>query len=370
MTGIELLKNLIKIKSYSGDEKDITLYISNWFKQRNIKTQKQDQNIFVYLKGKDNSKAFIINSHMDTVNASDLTKWIYGPWKPAQKGKKLYGLGASDMKSGLTASMLLVDKYSKGKNIPVDLWFTYVVKEELDGSGTKSFIEWFKERGYLNKYKEIAAIFTEPTALKEIEYGHRGNFFIKVESKGDSGHASYPELIKKHAVREMIKFSDLLQKESIKWKKQFLNKEFKSPTVGELTSISAGKSANSFPSKCEATFDIRTTPEFHKVALRKIKDVGKKANVKISLAYPEAPAGYTNPKDKIIKIAKNNIKNPILSVSRGSADLGFLSKYEVSAIILGPGVKNQAHRINEYCYPSEIGQAVKLYTSIIEGWSK
>lgn len=383
MNNIDLLKELIKIRSYSGEEDQIRQFIAAWFKEREISCFIQDKNLVVHLEGKNKSKAFIFNSHMDTVSSGDF-KWKYGPWSPTEVGDKVVGLGASDMKSGITASMLLAEQMTK-KGVPlIDMWFTYVTKEEIDGSGTQSFTNWFIEEGYSKKYKELAGIFTEPTSLREIEYGHRGNMFLEAQSRGDSGHSSRPNLIKKHAVRQMIKFSDVLQSKFKMWSKEFSDGIFEPPTVGELTSIRSGvvpkemngklyikvESPNKFPSSCVATFDARTTPEFHKVAYERIVDLGKKMDIEITYAFSPSPAGFTDPEEKIVKVARNILKKPKLSISNGSADLGFLTSIGVKAIIFGPGEKDQSHKMNEYCYPDQIPQAIEIYKQIVEAWAK
>lgn len=369
----KLLNQLVEIKSYSGQENNLKNYIKDWFKERDIQSFEQGENLIVHLQGVDNSRAFILNSHMDTVSAGDENKWKYGPWSPTMEDGKLLGLGASDMKAGLAASMLLAEKFSK-KKPAVDLWFTYVVNEEVDGSGTKDFADWFSNSDvFKQNYKDLAAIFTEPTNLREIEHGHRGNIFIQVETIGDSGHASEPNKIKKHSVRQMIKFADTLQQEFLRWRVDFDDNIFEPPSVGEMTSIQAGmtpQSPNKFPSNCIATFDIRTTPKFHNIAMEKIINLGNKIGANVSYFCDPAPAGFTNPNERIIKISQNILPNSLLTVSQASADLGFLTTHGVKAIILGPGEKDQAHMVNEFCYPDQISQAVEIYQKIIEDWSK
>ncbi len=375
----KLLEQLISIKSYSDHENNLKIFIVDWFNEIGIKTISQGDNLLVHLKGKDNKKAFIFNSHMDTVSAGDESLWKFGPWNPTYVDDKLVGLGASDMKSGLAASMFVCEKFAGGKP-PIDLWFTYVVREEQDGSGTMSFAKWFKDGGYVNQYKEMGAIFTEPTSLTGIDYGHRGNLFIYAKATGDSGHASRPKMNKTHAVKQMIKFSSALEKEMLKWQEEFKNDVFDPPTVGLFTSIHAGirnvskglevESPNKFPASCKATFDIRTVPGFHEVVLEKITDLGIKMGVEIGLEFPAAPSGYTDPKDKIVRLAKKILGEAKLSVSQGSADLGFLSGLGVKGIIFGPGEKDQAHEVNEYCHPEQVKKAVEVYAKTVINWAE
>lgn len=388
----QLIKKLIETKSLSGQEDQIRGVIESWFRERGIETIKQDRNLLVHIQGEDSSKAFIINSHMDTVGpGEDYDKnWKNDPWTPTQEGDRLYGLGASDMKSGLAASMMLASEYTE-EIPPVDMWFTYVVMEEVDGSGSAPFAEWFEKEGYTRQYQDMAGIFTEPTGLSEVEHGHRGNLFLKVTSNGDSGHASRPEELGVHSVRKMIEFADSLNKAVEKWKEEFPS-EFFNPTItlGEFTSINAGNlakpeidgegkiiakiqtdSPNKFPQVCTATFDLRTIASFHPQALERIQTLGEEYDVSVSLLYPDAPAGFTDPSEKIVKTAQAVLgPETKLTTSQGSADLGFLTTKGVEAIILGPGDKHIVHKANEYCLPDQIPQAVDIYKAIVEGWAQ
>ncbi len=373
----KLLKQLIAIKSYSGQENILKEFIANWFSGNNIKTINQGSNLLVHLPGTCSKKAFIFNSHMDTVSAGDEALWQYGPWNPTQKGKKLIGLGASDMKSGVAASMLTCLELSKTRP-SVDLWFTFVVREEQDGSGTKELVDWFTKNGYSKKYREIAAIFTEPTGLSEVGHGNRGNIFFQATSSGDSGHASKPQDIKSHAVKKMFEFSVALEDQIQKWQKTYQSEIFDPLSVGLFTSISAGVNAvnnkitvdspNKFPVICQASFDVRTIPGFHQVAVKEITKIAETLGVKLELLFPAAPTGYTEPDDKLLKVILEIVGNIKLTVFQGSSDLGFFSEIGAKGVIFGPGEMSQAHTLNEYCYPNQVDEAVILYKKIVYLW--
>ncbi len=378
----QLLNKLIRTKSLSGHEEEIRTFIGDWFKERGISSEVIDENLIVHLEGVDKTKAFIFNSHMDTVGPGEKGWKQIDPWKPTPDGNKLRGLGATDMKSGLTASMLLAEQIHSSGKPPVDMWFTYVVKEEVDGSGSEKFAKWFSKNGYTRKYKDMAAIFTEATNLKAVEHGHRGNFFLEVTAKGKSGHASRPDIyVGKTPVRKIIEFSDELQKEVVNWKEEFKDTYFDpSITVGEMTSLKAnvksesGKVVADSPNKiadvCTATFDLRTTPKAHDMLFKRVKELAKRMNVTVKNLYPPAPAGFTDPSEKIVKVVSSIVKNSKIEVTLGSADLGFLAAQGIKGIIFGPGVKLQEHKTNEYTYPAQIPQAVEIYKQIVEAWAK
>lgn len=380
MEAAQLLFNLIKLRSYSGEEAEIANYISRYFEALGVKVCRHEGNLYIQIGGLDKSKAFIFNSHMDTVNAGDEKAWKYGACNPTLENEMVVGLGASDMKSGLAASMILAKQYINEKP-PIDMWFTYVVKEEEDGSGSKNFAKWFETEGYLKAYKEVAAIFTEPTNLDEIEYGHRGNIFLKAVSLGDTGHASRPKENKKHAVLEMVNFAKKLEEQVGIWAKEFEGGVFDPPTVAIMTSVQAGVidkngeivtgSVNKFPGSCTATFDLRTVPGFHEVAFEKIVKLGKKMGIEVSYLFDPAPSGLTDTSDKIVKIASQVIGEKVkLIVTQGAADMGFFSQLGVKAIILGPGLREQCHQTNEMAPLGHIPKAVEIYHKIVTNWSK
>ncbi len=383
----ELITDLVGIESYSGHESHLRAYIQAWFKERNMDAFVQGENLVLHLEGVDKTKAFIFDSHMDTVVAGDT--WTHDPLKPVLSGDRLIGLGSSDMKSGLTATMLLAEKMKSTGKPPVDMWFIYVEKEEEDGTGTKRFVEWFENQGLLNQYKDMAAIFTEPNSLSEVEYGHRGNYFLIAEAKGTSGHSSRPDEAKgDFAVDKIFAFSKAFRKATRTWNKEIPDIYFKPAiTGGEITSFIANArveeyidnegnkklrvvpgSVNKLPEYAIATFDLRTTPQTHDSIYEKVEKVAEAAGIKIHPLFDPSPAGFTDPSERIVKIASSTNGNRKLLVSLASADLGFVTAKGIKGIILGPGEKEQCHKPDEFCYLHQIPEAVDIYRSIVEAW--
>lgn len=221
--------------------------------------------------------------------------------------------------------------------------------------------------------------------------GIEATIFVIAESRGPSGHASRPgEVVGDLAVPKMFSFAGRFQKSVEKWNAESPSKYFNPAiTVGVLTSIFANAavkmvagedgaerpiiipgSVNKFPETCVATFDLRTTPEFHGEAWVKVEALAKEMGVSVKQLYDPAPAGFTDPSEKIVRIASTLGEKRVLTVSQASADLGFFTAKGIKAVILGPGEKEQCHMANEYCYPAQIPPAVNLYSQIVEAWAK
>lgn len=367
---LKILQELIRIPSYSGQEQDIQRYIKQQLENTGIRPFFQGDNLIAHFKGKTPSRAFIFNSHVDVVDVGGESKWIHSPWSATIENGRIYGRGASDMKSGVFASMTTAITLAQNPELPCDVWFTYVVREETDGSGTKEFAEWFKREGYRDRYHEMAAVFTEPTSLTHAEYGHRGNFFIKASIDGESGHSSRPQQIKKHAILEMIKFFSDLQKKSAAWAKEFANGEFAPPTITPTAIEAISVSSNRVSPHCEAFLDLRTIPTFHQEAFDAIETLAKRQGISLSLRFPHAPSGYTDPNSRIVRELKKLVPDLKLVVSEGSADLGFLTPLGVEGVIFGPGEKKQGHTINESAPIDQILAAPLFYEKLYLAWAQ
>lgn len=360
----KILKQLVQIKSYSGQEKELADFIMDFCKKNNLPAKKQDENVVIkYMTG--SKKCLIFNAHMDTINEGDINLWHYPPFGKGSaviKDGKMYGLGASDDKASIV-SLLLTALAFKDKKPPFDLFFIFVTKEETDGSGTKSFINFFKKK-YLSNYQEVAAVLTEPTNNNSVEIGHRGNYFIKITTVGQSGHGANPSAIKKQAIEEMFAVYLKMKLLGKKLQKKFFDKELGLPTFS-LTGIkSVSELLNKIPSSCYSIWDIRTTPKLHGELLTILKEnLGNK--IKIELVAKPGSYALTNHKEKIVQVFKKIIPDIKIKISIGSSDIWLFSDCEIPAISFGPGNKEKIHQENEYVEVKNIEKAKNIYLKLI-----
>lgn len=366
---IKKLQDLIRISSYSGKEEKIQKYIKKSLESTGLKPFFQDKNVILHLQGKDSTKAFIFNGHVDVVSIGDSSKWKYPAFSGHIANGKIYGRGTSDMKSGILTMMVVAEILNGKVDLPTDVWFTFVVNEETDGSGTKNFVEWFKASGNLEKYNETAAIFAEPTLLKTAHYGHRGNYFLKAKIDGSSGHSGRPKYIKIQAIKQMIQFLLALEKESIQWEKRFKSGKFLPPSITVTSFQSISDSPNKIADYCEAIIDLRTIPGFHEDAYEAVERIAKKLGISLFYLYPPNPIGFSDSGSKIIKSLKKSFPKIKLDVNQASNDLGFFNSVGIDGIIFGPGDMKQAHRTNEYALITQIKSAPQAFLKVYYTWS-
>ncbi len=161
-------------------------------------------NVVGTAKGSGEGRSLILNGHIDTVPAGDLSQWRHGPFLGDIEDGLIYGRGASDMKSGLIAAYYA---YKAVKNAGIalkgDVIYQSAISEENGGAGTLGIVN----RGY----KADGAIILEPTTniITTAELGTM-LFRIIVEGKAAHGSTSY------EGVSAIEKFSYVYD-ELMKW---------------------------------------------------------------------------------------------------------------------------------------------------------
>ncbi len=130
-------------------------------------------------KGSGNGKSLMLQGHMDVVPVGE-RPWKYSPWGGTVDGNRLYGRGASDMKSGMAAMIMAFDSVQKaGLRFKGDVLIESVIDEELGGNGALSCVQ----RGY----RADAAIIPEPTGCN-ITAACEGVLWVKVKVEGKAAH--------------------------------------------------------------------------------------------------------------------------------------------------------------------------------------
>lgn len=366
---VDRLKDLIAIPSYSGNELQLQKFVGTNLAKGGLAPQAVEGNVVAHLRGRDSSRVFIFNSHLDVVDVGDVSRWRYNPWTATEVGDKIYGRGACDMKAGMAASIETAIDFAK-LDLPTDVYFTFVVQEETDGLGSRQFGDWFKNQGVLDQYKDRAALFTEPTSLVEVSYGHRGNYFLRADAQGDSAHSSRPDLIGRHAILEMHSFIGDVVKENSDWPKTHPPaRGFVPPSITPTSVEAQSGSVNKTADACTVGFDLRTTPGFHSEAYDRIVELAASRGIAVSKICEESPVGYTDPDSKIVQAALRAIPGSYPKVFEAAADLGFLNQVGIDGIILGPGSMAQAHQINEYVEVDQVKRAPAVFQAVYYSWA-
>jgi len=268
----------------------------------------------------------ILNAHLDVVSGKE------EQFKPYEKGGKLYGRGAIDMK-GAAAVLILVFK-EVAKKVSYPLALQLVTDEEIGGfCGTKYQIE-----------KGVKADFVlagEPTDFG-INNKAKGIIWAKIKTKGKSAHGAYPWM-GKNALWIAKKILDKVEKQYPLPKKEAWQTTFNLAKI-ETTN----QTFNKIPDAAIISFDIRYIPEEFKgkdfetgkkILLKKIKSlVGNLGEFEILLFEPPQ---FTDEKDSYVLNLKQSIKkvlntNPKIIVKHGGSDIRHFNQVFCQGVTFGP----------------------------------
>lgn len=363
---MKILKKLIQIASPSGREEKLAEFLVDYFVKLGITPILYEGNVFVHIKGKKKTCALIYNAHMDTVSAGDALLWKYPPLQATHKNGRIYGLGASDDKAGVTSFCLLAKQLVSHKPA-CDVWLTFVTQEETTSIGTKSFLSYFLSK-YKKRYKKITAIVAEATDNKFLEIGHRGSIKLTITTTGNAGHSSRPQEIKQHAIEKTIEVIAAIQT-----LEKNLQKTHADPVFGNLTCALTGiysseSSLNKIPNSCSTTWDIRTNQFTHTIIVALIKKTLKKKAVVKLINKISHPPIRVDSKEEIITIIRKIHPTVKLSISPGANDTCKFTQAGIPAISFGPGTKKVIHKENEYVILKNINKAVSIYKKVIDAF--
>lgn len=356
---ITLTKDLIKFKSISGKEDDISEYMQDFFKSIDFYVRSIDKNVITCEKKENKNAKLILNGHMDVVPAGSF--WDYPPFDPQITDGKIYGRGSCDMKGGLASMMTAIKVlHDLGIDMGSDIVFTATVEEEIGGlNGTGRIID------YLNGDMCVIA---EPTDLN-ICIGHKGSNIYEITVKGKSAHGSMPHLGKNaiyYASRMIVALED--------FKFDIEDSLLGKPTIN-VGKITGGTEVNVVPDRCIFEVDRRTIPEedgesvFYE--LNRIIDREKVDGVGINVKKViEMLPVKVSEDEKVVKLLKKSTKEvfgyekPTTSID-GCTDARFFIDRKIPTVIFGPGKKDCAHVSNEFINIEDLIDASSSFASLI-----
>lgn len=125
-------------------------------------------------------RSLVLNGHVDVVSPEPLRLWTHDPWGAEVRGDRMYGRGALDMKSGISAMVYAIRAIQRaGVELRGDVILQSVIEEEVSGNGTLACLA----RGYVGD----GALIPEPWD-GQILTGELGVLWLRTVVTGAAGH--------------------------------------------------------------------------------------------------------------------------------------------------------------------------------------
>lgn len=347
----KLLLNLLNIPSETGSEQAICDYIKNYLKKfKKFELNQKGKTLCYFSKNIDNKKAIIaFYGHLDTVkNKQTFSNSIDGDF--------IYGCGASDMKSGVTVIMALMQLIEETDSTAYNYQFIFYDGEE--GSYSQSGLNKIFEYEKRLKLPKIAFVL-EPTN-NSIQAGCLGVIKANVSFNGRSGHSARPWEAE-NAIHKSWKLIKMLQE--LKPKK-VTTQELDFYEVLTATMVRGGEVPNVIPDKITFLLNYRYAPNVSMLeAEQNLKNLLANKVDQINI-LENSPSCKVRLQNVILKelISKFELQ---IKPKQAWTDIARLDLEIIDAVNLGPGDPREAHQKNEKISISALQQCFKIYKELI-----
>lgn len=302
------------MNSVSGNEKEIKSFVRNFLEEHGYEVFEHE--LFLIANPK---SEMLVATHLDTVNIKA---------EFSSDGIRAYGTGVADAKASLCA---MLEVASQG----VDFALAFFCDEEINGSGSKAFVESFN----LGKF----AIVMEPTKLR-IANKHLGCIEADLIVKGVPCHASMPE----HGVNAIHKALEIHRRLSEKFKVSILK-------------IDGGSWEYVIPEQCFMRLDFLLEPGELRSALEELN----KSDAEIKI-LESAEGFYSGESARILAkaIELAGLKPDFCVMPSWTDAINLRKKFDV--VVWGPGELKDCHTKREFVELKEIELAKKVLLKLNE----
>lgn len=342
MDTIDLLKNMIRIPSFSRDEGAVADFLERWMLTEGFAVRRLGNNLWMESGPADGRPTILLNAHIDTVKpASGYTR---DPFTPEIEDGCLYGLGSNDDGGSLVA---LLETYSRliQKEQPYRLIFSATAEEEVSGKGGLDLI--LPELGRID-----FGVMGEPTGMR-MAVAERGLMVLDCTAYGKSGHAARNEGV--NAIYKAI--------EDIQWFKSHSFdrvSDFLGAVKMSVTQINAGTQHNVVPDRCTFVVDVRpngmyTNPELLEMIKSSVSCEVKERSTRIGSSHlpMDHPAVVRGLSLGLEPFGSPTTSNQALC--------------HFPTLKIGPGDSARSHSADEYIRLDEFADGIETYVALLDG---
>ena len=310
--------------------------------------------------------------HTDVVPTGPLAQWSSDPFTPTHKDGKLYGRGASDMKTSLAAMVVAVQEFLAAHPNPA-LGIAFLLTSDEEGpavDGTVIVCEKLKARGDAPQF----CIVGEPTSVERtgdmIKNGRRGTMSGKLTVQGVQAHIAYPHLGDNPIHKLAPALAELA---AMRWDE---GNDFFPPTSWQVSNIHAGTGAsNVIPGECVVDFNFRfcteSTPESLQERLQAVLD---RHGLRYALRWTIGGLPFLTTPGPLVQAVQQAIADETgirteLSTTGGTSDGRFIAQVCPQVIELGPP-NATIHKINEHVAVADLDPLKNIYRRVLENLDK
>lgn len=390
----DCLVDLVNISSPTGSEIGVAQYLTERMRSSGMETDLPlvDQgrpNAVGHLRGQGDGLNLLFTGHMDTSYSGDEEHLAGDGFRPKATVRDgwIFGLGASNMKSGLASALVAIEAIIKsGIKLAGDISFGGVVGE-IEKTAIEEF-QGIEYSGYGIGSRHLVthgvtadfAILAEPTGMR-IAVANMGCIWMRVTVGGTVAHSA---LSNKPNVLNAITVMHELQGDIAQWARDY---EAAHVYMGEHPNVTIAAIRGGAPWRlsrnpyaCSLYLDIRTVPgqtvdavkrDLRRVLRRFAERAGTPEPVlHVYVSDPPTVVDEKLPVVQALAAAQGQVtsQSPAPVIRRPGADSVHLTAYGVPCISFGPGGRvhpdaggRSMHAFGEHVLIDDCVAAAKVY---------
>jgi succinyl-diaminopimelate desuccinylase len=317
-------------------------------------------------RGRD-TPVFCFAGHTDVVPPGPLDEWLSDPFVPSIRDGILYGRGAADMKSGLSAMVTATESFvatypGHGGSI------AFLVTSDEEGpsvDGTRRVVEMLRGRRERIDWCVVGEPSSEVTVGDTIKVGRRGSLSGRLTVHGVQGHVAYPHLAENPVHTLAPALAELTRRVWDKGTEHF------EPTTFQVSNLNAGTGApNVIPGELKARFNLRYSPVQTLEGLKSaVEEILRRHAMRYTLEWYLSGEPFYTPPGELSRavseaVAEVGGAHPKLSTGGGTSDGRFIATLGAQVVELGV-VNVSIHKVNECVRVADLETLDRMYFNVL-----
>lgn len=316
----------------------------------------------------ESSPVFCFAGHTDVVPPGDIDDWHSDPFEPDVRDGCIYGRGSADMKSGLAAMTVAVERFVQ-EHPDHRGSIAFLITSDEEGrarDGTLKVVEALTARNEQIEWCVIGEPSSRETLGDVVRIGRRGSLSGMLEVRGVQGHVAYPHL----ADNPIRSFAPVLAElHEVNWDD---GNQYFPPTSFQVVNLQSGVGApNVTPGGLSARFNFRYSTEWNHESLKKrVHEIIDTHEIEYELKWHLSGEPFLTAPGELIDAVSEAVREqtgvaPELSTAGGTSDGRFISPAGADVVELGP-VSASIHKIDEHVRQDDVAALAGMYQRILE----
>lgn len=313
----------------------------------------------------------LFSGHVDVVPPGIQAHWRHPPFQPTVENQCLYGRGAVDMKSSVSAFVTAVNTHllrHQHDAMPIAIMLTSD-EEGPARHGTQHMIETLRQEGLTFQN----ALVGEPTSVRHlgdtIKVGRRGSLTGKLMIQGTQMHVAYS-----HAhLNPLAAMSQFLSRAATWHWETHPAENFPSTQFTPTRIESSSGASNTTPEIAHCQFNFRYNPAVHANQLKhQVEQLLESIQLPFTLEWEHGASPFYKKPGPFVKKIQHLLQHTLdtssqISTSGGTSDARFLAKHCTELVELGP-LCGTAHQIDEHIPLTDLAKLHEIYGLILDSF--